>query len=96
MINTYPDRIEYVDANFLRHREDGPALEYISGPCKGWTGYYIHGKCHRAGGPAVINDNYDKFWWKNGKRHRLNAPAIIYPSGITEFWEFGIKTIYLK
>ncbi len=41
------------------HREDGPAVEFISGS-KVW---YINGLCHRADGPAVVwHTGYRSYW----------------------------------
>ena len=60
------------------HREYGPAVEYKNGN-KCW---YINGKRHRVGGPA-IEWNYDgyKAWYINGKLHREYGPAVEYKNG---------------
>ena len=50
--------------NGKRHREDGPACEYVSGT-KQWL---INGKFHREDGPAVEHASGHKSWWLNGKR----------------------------
>jgi hypothetical protein len=55
------------------HREDGPAIEYISGN-KSW---YINGKLHRLDGPALILTNGNR-WYCNGKLHRLDGPAVTF------------------
>src|SRR6056300_1991360 len=47
----------------IRHREDGPAIEYTSGD-KVW---YINGECHREDGPAIEYADGSKFWYINGK-----------------------------
>jgi hypothetical protein len=44
------------------HREDGPAVEWVSG-YKAWC---INGIRHRTDGPAIIYPNGDKTWWING------------------------------
>jgi len=61
----------------MLHRDDGPAVEYISGLKEWW----INGKLHRDDGPAVINPKMSMEWYKDGKRHREDGPAVIYFSG---------------
>jgi hypothetical protein len=57
---------------FVYHREDGPAVEYISGT-KIW---YFQGKYHREDGPAIEYINGDKSWYIYGNPHREDGPAI--------------------
>ena len=45
----------------IRHREDGPAIEYSDGH-KEW---YINGERHRTDGPAVEYTDGDKSWFIN-------------------------------
>lgn len=45
------------------HRENGPAVEYVSG-AKRW---YYKGQLHRTDGPAVLGADGTKFWWLNGQ-----------------------------
>lgn len=47
------------------HREDGPAVEFLSGS-KHW---FIHGKRHREDGPAIEFHRGDKEWWLNGEQY---------------------------
>lgn len=48
----------------IRHRLDGPALEYADGD-KVW---FVDGEIHRVDGPAVEKANGDKEWfWKSIK-----------------------------
>jgi hypothetical protein len=47
-----------------RHREDGPAVEYVDGGDKWWC---LHGKVHRVDGPAIEYANGTKEWRLNGK-----------------------------
>ena len=58
--------------NSMRHREDGPALEFPDGS-KAW---YLYGELHRIDGPAVELSDGTKEWFKNDKRHREDGPAI--------------------
>jgi hypothetical protein len=48
--------------NGLRHREDGPAIEYQDGT-KAW---FINDKRHREDGPAIVYYNNAKSWYLNG------------------------------
>ena len=54
---------EFWYLNGLRHREDGPAIEYTDGS-KYW---YLNGKLHREDGPAVEYTNGRTEYWINGK-----------------------------
>ena len=50
--------------NALRHREDGPAIEYLDGT-KAW---FLNGKLHREDGPAVeYADGYKEWYYNNEK-----------------------------
>ena len=50
--------------NNVLHREDGPAVEYVSGT-KHW---YRNGLLHREDGPAIECSNGYKAWYKNDLR----------------------------
>ena len=79
--------------NGLRHREDGPAIEYTNGTKK-WA---INGVFHREDGPAIEYVNGDKQWWINGKLHREDGPAIEYAdSGRGYDWFINGKVIILE
>src|SRR6056300_236319 len=69
----------------IRHREDGPAVEYADGD-KAW---YINGKLHREDGPAVEYATGYKAWYINGKLHREDGPAIESASGYKEWFING-------
>jgi len=58
------DGIEYL-LNGVRHRRDGPALEYYGG-LKAW---FVNGKCHREDGAAIEGINGYKEWWLNGEQY---------------------------
>ena len=47
------------------HRENGPAIEYISGPRKGRKEYYKDGYLHRLDGPAIDDANDMSQYWIN-------------------------------
>ena len=69
--------IFYYNENKLRHREDGPAIEWANGN-KEW---YLNGQRHREDGPARVYADGTKSWYINGQRHREDGPAIEYVSG---------------
>lgn len=49
------------DGGFL-HREDGPAIEHITGRKE----YFLNGMRHRVDGPAVIDASGGKSWYWKG------------------------------
>lgn len=61
--------IRYYDFNYLFHREDGPAIEYIGGSYKGHKLWMIHGKYHRVDGPAIEFYNGEKQYWIDDKQY---------------------------
>ena len=57
------DKFYYKDPEMtINHREDGPAIELVSGD-KVW---YVNGEHHRLDGPAVEWVGGDKGWYING------------------------------
>lgn len=70
----------------IRHREDGPAIEWVDGG-KEW---YLNGKRHRKDGPALERGNGDREWFLNNKRHRLDGPAIEYGNGEKVWYVNGV------
>jgi hypothetical protein len=66
------DKYYYKDrAMTIRHRLDGPGVEYADGT-KAW---YVDGKPHRTDGPACEYTDGYKAWYVDGKLHRLDGPA---------------------
>ena len=55
--------IFYQKKNVGWHREDGPAIEYITG----YKAWYINNKRHREDGPAKIWSDGDSEYWLNDK-----------------------------
>jgi len=91
-INENGDKAYYSDKEMkIRHRVDGPAIEYKNGDEQ----WYRDGKLHRENGPAkVTTDKYldtsfklvyystkTKRWCLNGKLHRVDGPAVEYYNG---------------
>lgn len=50
-----------------------PVLQIDEFGTKRW---YLNGKRHREGGPAIEKTNGTKKWYLNGKLHREDGPAI--------------------
>ena len=69
----------------IRHREDGPAIEYANGT-KRW---YQNGELHRENGPAIEYTDGHKEWCQNGQRHRTDGPAVEWADGTKEWYING-------
>jgi len=65
----------------LRHREDGPAVEYVGGAKEWW----VRGELHREDGPALEYSDGSRQWYFNGVRHREDGPAVECANG-TKNW----------
>lgn len=76
---------KYWILNGLRHREDGPAVEFADGT-RMW---YQNGEPHREDGPAVEWENGSKFYYFRGRFHRVGGPAIEMISGEKRWYEHG-------
>ena len=63
-VKVHPNGDKYWYLNGERHREDGAAVECVSG----YKAWYLNGKRHREDGPAVENTNGDKRWYLDGER----------------------------
>jgi len=85
-IDEFGSTYYYADKEMtILHREDGPAIEFVSGD-KAW---FLNGKCHREDGPAIEWADGSKAWYLNGKRHRLDGPAVEYIDGRKEWYVDG-------
>jgi hypothetical protein len=91
------DKLYYSDREMkIRHREDGPAVEWSDG----YKAWWLNGKLHREDGPAIEHVNGDKSWWLNGKyltEEEFNArmnPVEITLDEIAE--KFGVSVDKLK
>lgn len=72
----------YYNADGELHREDGPAAEYFAAPkCPARREYYVDGRRHRVGAPAVEHADGTYEYWSSGKRHRADGAAVVYPNG---------------
>ena len=66
-IDDHGNKFYYSDKEMtvrLRHREDGPAIEWVDGS-KAW---FINGERHREDGPAVEDADGYKAWYIDGKK----------------------------
>jgi len=72
--------------NGCLHREDGPAVERITG----YEAWYHNGKRHREDGPASAHTDGYKEWWLHGERHRTDGPAIERADGTTAWYLNGV------
>ena len=43
--------------------------------------YNKAGQLHRDGGPAIINERRDKYWYQYNRLHRTDGPAIEFADG---------------
>jgi len=80
-VKTFPNGHKEWCLNGIRHREDGPAIEYSDGT-KEW---YLNGEFHREDGPAIEYPDGQKEWCLNGNYHREDGPAIEYADGTKEW-----------
>ena len=63
LISSYGNKYYFKDKRMvIRHRVDGPAIEYVDGT-KVW---YVNGKSHRIDGPAFEYSDGSKHWYING------------------------------
>ena len=60
-VNVYDNKTEWY-LNGLKHREDGPAVEWVSGTKSWWS----NGVRHREDGPAYESADGYKSWFLNG------------------------------
>jgi len=65
--------IRYFNEKKQLHREDGPAIIWLSGD-KEW---FLNGKRHRQGAPAIEFAEV-KVWYIDGKKHREDGAAVEY------------------
>ena len=53
--------------------------------------WYLNGRLHREGGPAIEHADGYKVWWLNGRLHREGGPAVEYSNGNKEWWLNGVR-----
>jgi hypothetical protein len=58
---------------------------------KGYKEWYLNGKVHREGGPAIEWVDGSKEWYLKGELHRVVGPAVEYSDGGKEWCLNGEK-----
>lgn len=53
--------------------------------------WYLNGKRHRIGGPAITTSGETKVWFVNGLKSREDGPAVERKDGRVEYWLKGIE-----
>jgi hypothetical protein len=76
--------------NGIKHREDGPAVEYLSGT-KEW---FINGLSHREDSPAKEYSGGSKEWHYEGKFHRVDGPTRIGDDNLGNSWALDDKLLF--
>lgn len=65
------------DANifnlYLETSAEEPQMHLSADGSKEW---YLNGKLHRDGAPAIIHSNGEMLWFQHGKLHREGGPAV--------------------
>jgi hypothetical protein len=85
-VKVFDNRTEWYLGENL-HREDGPAIEYVSGSKEWWR----NGNLHREDGSAVEYADGYKSWYLNGKRHREDGPAVEWADWYKSWYLNGVK-----
>jgi len=52
--------------------------------------WYLNGRLHRVGHPAIICSDGSKSWYLHGRLHRLDGPAIEWSTGYA-WWIDGCE-----
>ena len=74
-------------AEFICHREDGPAIVRADGS-QVWM---RENRRHRVGGPAVLGADGSQWWYLAGRLHREDGPAVTMADGTQEWWVKGLR-----
>ena len=83
VVNQYGS-VCYTNSAGLRHRKYGPALIWAGGHV-----WYLNGRIHRTGGPAVEYSDGSKEWFHHGTLHRDDGPAVEWADGECEWYLNG-------
>ena len=83
----------------IRHREDGPAIEWADGS-KSW---YLNGERHREDGPAIEWVDGSKWWYLNGQsiseaehKRRTAKETILTLDEIAAKFGISVKQLKIK
>ena len=80
-VRIYDDGHKEWYLNDKRHREGGPAIEWVSGS-KIWC---LNGKLHREDGPAIEWISGAKEWWLHGKQVSQDEVESNHTNKVVEF-----------
>ena len=69
------------------------ALRYrVEVDMRGTRWYYnAANQLHREGGPAIINERRDKYWYQYNRLHRVDGPAIVFEDGYKRWYINGVQ-----
>ena len=88
--------IRWYNQDGLRHREDGPAIEYASGSKSWWK----NGQLHREDGPAREYADGSKYWCFEGRymteeawKARMNPVKEMTVQEISDMLGFEVKVV---
>jgi hypothetical protein len=75
------ERLSWLEDKLQQYNISSSIFKYIplTGVIKRGDGgrhWFLNGKRHRIGGPAIVRPNGRKEWYLNGKRHRTDGPAV--------------------
>ena len=101
---TYYHSGYYFNTTFTKddkfHNPNGPAVITVQvkpehrGPDEEREEWWIEGKRHRVGGPAVSDGGVEEYW-EDGQLHNSDGPAKVWRDAkgrkIREWWEHGVE-----
>jgi hypothetical protein len=106
-MKNYPDGLHESEnhrewfLNNRRHREDGPAVEWLDDDGVYLSEWYKHDKLHRDGGPArewrgINGATGTGHWYREGLLHREDGPAIEVNKGNQWWYLNGVRIPRIK
>lgn len=99
-VSSVGERFYYSDKEMtILHREDGPAIEYVSGT-KFW---YYNGRLHRENGPAAEYADGSKSWYLHEERlteeefhARMNPVKEVTLEEVAQKFGVDVKNLRIK
>lgn len=89
-IGSVPDRLlQRFDATQREMLKYHSVTRWLVEHYYGDTEWWLNGKRHRQGAPAVCEINGTEKWYSYGNLHREDGPAVTYPAGSKEWWIRG-------
>ena len=56
----------------------------------GGTGWFLNGRPHRVGGPAIVRPG-SEYWCQHGLKHREDGPAVVFSIGTRMWFRNGLR-----